>query len=77
MATEKKDEKVAVEKKIKIRLPLTKDQSEDVFVSINARTWLIKRGVEVEVPECVAEILRNQEEQLLKNMAYEDKVASK
>ena len=77
MATEKKDEKVAVEKKVKIRLPLTKDQNEDVFVSINARTWLIKRGVEVEVPECVAEILRNQEEQLLKNMAYEDKVASK
>lgn len=42
------------EKLIKIRLPKERREQEDVFVGINERTWLIKRGVEVEVPECVA-----------------------
>lgn len=47
---------------IKIRLPLTRENSAPVYVSVNERSWLIKRGVEVAVPECVVEVLRNQEE---------------
>lgn len=50
------------EKTVKIRIPREKDNDSDVFVSVNERTWLIKRGVEVEVPECVAEVLRHKEE---------------
>ena len=50
------------EKMIKIRLPLTRENSAPVYVSVNERSWLIKRGVEVAVPECVVEVLRNQEE---------------
>jgi hypothetical protein len=49
---------------VKIRIPKVKANQEDVFVSVNERTWLIKRGVEVEVPECVAEVIRHQEEML-------------
>ena len=49
------------EKCVKIRLPKTRNQQEDVFVSVNNRTWLIQRGVSVEVPQCVAEVLRHQE----------------
>lgn len=52
------------EKLVKIRIPKVKANQEDVFVSVNERTWLIKRGVEVEVPECVAEVIRHQEEML-------------
>ena len=52
------------EKMIKIRIPRTKANQEDVPVWVNERSWLIKRGVEVEVPECVAEVLRHQEEML-------------
>jgi hypothetical protein len=52
------------EKMVKIRIPRTKADQEDVFVSVNMRTWLVKRGVEVEVPECVAEVIRHQEEML-------------
>jgi len=60
--TEKKETVAkATEKKVKIRIPRTKADESDVYVSVNNRTWLIKRGVEVEVPECVAEVLRNQE----------------
>lgn len=58
------------EKMVKIRLPLMRgDNNADVFVGVNGRTWLIKRGVEVEVPECCAIELRQQEEALAK--AYE------
>ena len=60
------------EKMIKIRIPRTKADQEDVFVSVNARTWLVKRGVEVEVPECVAEVLRHQEEMLEEIMLFDE-----
>lgn len=67
----------ATEKKVKIRLPITRDQQDDVFVGVNGRTWLIKRGVEVEVPECVVEVLRLQEEALAKAYGYQAAVGSK
>lgn len=51
----------AAEKKVRIRIPKTRSETEDVYVSVNNRNWLIQRGVEVEVPECVAEVLRNSE----------------
>ena len=60
------------EKKIKIRLPKERRDQEDVFVSVNERTWLIRRGVEVEVPLCVAEVLRSREMMLETIMAFED-----
>ena len=69
-----KTENVAKEKTVKIRLPLTRDMKDDVFVSVNARTWQIQRGKEIEVPECVAEVLRNQEIQLEQAMMYHDSV---
>ena len=37
------------EKTVRIRLPKERRDNDDVFVGINQRTWLIKRGVEVEV----------------------------
>ena len=61
------------EKMVKIRIPRIKADQEDVFVSVNLRTWQIKRGVEVEVPECVAEVLRHQEEMLEEIMLFEAK----
>ena len=56
------------EKMVKIRIPKLKANQEDVFVSVNERTWLVKRGVEVEVPECVAEVIRHSEEMHEHNM---------
>ena len=68
-ATTKKKEKT-----VKIRIPRIKNEG-DVFVSVNERTWLLQRGVEIEVPECVAEVLRHQEEALEAVMNFEEKVA--
>lgn len=60
------------EKLVKIRIPRTRADQEDVPVWVNNRSWLIKRGVEVEVPECVAEVLRHQEEVLESIMLFEE-----
>jgi len=49
------------EKTVKVIVPYDPEEQGDKFVSINERTWLIQRGVEVEVPECVAEVLRQSE----------------
>lgn len=56
------------EKMVKIKLPRDRKDQDAMFVSVNERTWLIKRGVEVEVPECVAEVIRNSE--LMQDEAY-------
>lgn len=59
------------EKRVTIRLPKNRNQQEDVFVSVNNRTWLIQRGVNVEVPACVAEVLRHQEKMQETIMLFE------
>ena len=66
-AIETKVEKKAenkTEKMVKIFIPRTKADEEDVFVSINMRTFIVKRGEEVEVPECVALAIRDREKML-------------
>lgn len=60
-------------KTVKVRIPRTRADEEDVFVSVNMETFLIKRGVEVEVPDYVAEVLRHQEEMLEARMLFNEK----
>ena len=48
-----------------VRIRLFKDNSRykgDLFVSVNGVNYKIRRGVEVEVPAAVAEVLRHSEE---------------
>ncbi len=48
------------EKRVRIRLYKDRGNlSDDVTVIVNGRAYLIQRGVEVEVPESVAEVLAN------------------
>lgn len=77
MATETKEKVETKEKLVKIRLPKVRNDEADVYVSVNERSWLIKRGVEVEVPECCAEVLRNQELAMEKADEYNDQVENK
>ncbi len=71
MAEVKKTE-APKEKMVKVRIPRSKSDQEDEFVSVNLQTWAIKRGVEVEVPECVAEVLRHKEEMLEEIMLFDE-----
>ena len=48
------------EKMVKILLPRGRKNEENfVIVSVNGRSWKIMRGVEVSVPDYVAEVLEN------------------
>ncbi len=57
--------------KVKIKIPLTRTEKDDVLVALNGKTYQIKRGHEVEVPWGVAKILERKEKQLLIAMEYE------
>ena len=48
------------------RIPKGRDSQSrrDVFVGLNGRPYLIKRGEYVKMPKAIAEILQHQEEQL-------------
>ena len=63
------------EKLVKVRIPKTRENQDDVFVSVNDRNWLIKRGVEVAVPECVAEVLLHQQEMEEISLAYQEEAS--
>ena len=48
------------EKMVNIFLPRGRKNEENfVIVSVNGRSWKIMRGVEVSVPDYVAEVLEN------------------
>lgn len=62
-------------KKVKIKLPISRTEKDDVWVSVNGEKYLIKRGVEVEVPAYIAEVLQHKEEMLELAMKYEAQAA--
>lgn len=59
-------------KKVKIKIPLTRTEKDDVYVEHNGKPYLIKRGADVEVPYGVAKILERKEKMLLIAMEYEE-----
>lgn len=59
--TTKKNEKNAA--RVQVRLPRNKGQNanQDEFFSVNFKNYIIKRGETVEIPEELAEVIRNAE----------------
>ena len=64
-------------KMVKIKLPLSRVEKEDVYVCVNGKSWLIKRGEEVSVPASVAEVLKHKEEMLELSMEFEAQASAK
>lgn len=62
-------------KMVTIKLPRIKGAPDSVWVSVNMNSWQIKRGVEVEVPSCVAEVLKHQEEMQERIAKFEEENA--
>ena len=77
MDEKKTEEKQSVAEKVTIRLPITRNEKDDVYVAVNGVGYLIQRGKDVEVPASVAEVLRHREEMLEEAMLFEEKATSK
>lgn len=63
-------------KTVKIKLPLTRTEKDDVYVCVNGKSYQIKRGETVEVPDYVAEVLQHKEEMLAEAMEFETQAAA-
>ena len=63
--------------KVKIKLPLTRNEKDDVYVCVNGKSYQIKRGETVEVPDFVAEVLQHKEDMLAEAMEFESQASAK
>ena len=75
MATENSAKTATSKKKmVKIRLPKLEGQNaaQEEFYSVNFKNYIIKRGVDVEVPEEIAEVIRNAEKARDEALDYVD-----
>lgn len=63
--------------KVKIKLPLTRTEKDDVYVCVNGKSYQIKRGETVEVPDYVAEVLQHKEDMLAEAMEFEAMASAK
>ena len=61
---------------VAVKIPRSRDTKEDVVVSINERTFMIQRGVTVDVPRPVYDALIDQERALEARDAYIEENAS-
>jgi hypothetical protein len=65
--------------KVEVRLPRNAGQNanQDEFFSVNFKNYIIKRGETVEIPEELAEVIRNNEQAEEYAMRYADEKAFK
>ena len=72
--TTKKADNATKGKRVTVRLPRLAGQNalQEEFFSVNGKNYIIKRGEEVEIPEAVAEVIRNAEKAEEYAMNYVD-----
>ena len=65
------------EKMVSVTIPRGRKQEENfVIVSVNGRSWKIMKGVQVQVPDYVAEVLENARMMAEEARRYVDQRAS-
>ena len=65
------------DKQVTVKLPWIKGQPDAVNVGVNGRFFLIKRGVEVEIPYPVFEVLQHSEKMEMMAAEYEQELTRK
>ena len=66
----------APKKTVKIKLEKSRHEKGDVYVAVNGKSYLIKRGEFVDVPVSVAEVLENREKMLNEALEFEAKASN-
>lgn len=66
-------------KRVKVKLPklLGQNAIQEEFFSVNGKNYIIKRGIEMEIPEEVAEVICNAEKAEEYAMEYAEELANK
>ena len=66
-------------KRVEVRLPRNAGQNanQDEFFSVNFKNYIIKRGETVEIPEELAEVIRNAEKAEEYAMRYAEEKAAR
>ena len=65
------------EKMVSVTIPRGRKQEENfVIVSVNGRSWKIMKGVQVQVPDYVAEVLENAQMMADNARRYVDRMAN-
>ena len=65
------------ERMVALTIPRGRKQEENfVIVSVNGRSWKIMKGVEVQVPDYVAEVLENAQMMADTARRYVDRMAN-
>jgi hypothetical protein len=65
------------EEKVTIKFLLTRTEKDDEWAAVNGKPMQIKRGVDVEVPKCIAEVFQHRDEMLMQAIEYESKAMGK
>ena len=65
------------DKQVTVKLPWIKGQPDAVNVGVNGRFFLIKRGVEVQIPYPVFEVLQHSEKMEMMAAEYEQELTRK
>lgn len=78
MAENKKNDTIKEKKEdlVRVLIPRTSPDQEDKVVWVNDSRFVIQRGVEVDVPRCVAEVLTHESAMLRKAYDYAHKKMS-
>ncbi len=76
--TKKSANNATESKRVTVRLPRLQGQNalQEEFFSVNGKNYIIKRGETVEIPEEVAEVIRNAEKAEEYAMNYGDGLAT-
>ena len=62
---------------VTINIPITRSEKDDVWVAVNGKSMQIKRGVDVDVPLCIAKALEHSQNMLIEAIEYEAAVQGK
>lgn len=67
------------EKRVTVRLPKLPGQNanQEEFFSVNGKNYILKRGIELEIPEELAEVIINAEKAEEYAMNYVDELSAK
>lgn len=53
-----------------VNIPLVKNEPDTLFVSVNEKTYSIKKGVDVKVPRFVYDMIVDNQEQAKRNIMF-------